>query len=207
MAEVPEVIRAEAPAAAEGRTDDMGGEDSMVMELIVLVIAIWLVMTYNALVRDRLKVDNQWSQIDVQLKMRADLIPNLLETVKGYMEHEKSTLTELTEARTRYLAASTQDDMMNSSAAMTGSLSRLLAVAENYPALRASENFVQLQGKLSDIEERIATYRQFYNDTVMLYNRRIHTVPSNLVASLFGFVAKKFWETDDADRELPKVQF
>ncbi len=171
------------------------------------LVALGTVYMYNDLVKTRLKVDNQWSQIDVQLKMRADLLPNLVETVKGYAAHEKATLDEVISARSRYLTAKTPEDMMNASGELSGVLSKLFALSEAYPDLKANQNFLDLQGRLADIEEKIANYRQFYNDTVMMYNQKIQTVPTNIVAALFSFKESSFWRADEADKALPKVKF
>lgn len=174
--------------------------------LITLAI-IWLIFTYNTLVKNRLKVENQWSQIDVQLKMRADLIPNLVETVKGYAKHENETLTQVIQARNAYLAAGTPQESMKATGELTNLLSRLMVLSENYPELKADKNFAHLQEQLSTIEKRIADYRQFYNDTVMLYNQSIQTFPNNLAATLFSFQKQNFWEIDSVDRNTPRVDF
>ncbi len=174
---------------------------------IIALLALWVVYMYNDLVKTRLKVDNQWSQIDVQLKMRADILPNLVETVKGYAAHEKTTLNNVIEARSRYLSAKTPEDLMKASGEMSGMLSRLFALSESYPELKANQNFLDLQEKLSSIEEKIANYRQFYNDTVMMYNQKIKTVPSNIVASMFNFKEHPFWQVDEASKQLPEIKF
>lgn len=180
---------------------------AIVLIVVVVLLVLWLLSTYNSLVKARLKVDNQWSQIDVQLKMRADLIPNLVETVSGYTDHERGTLNEVVAARTKYLAAGSPAEMMEASGELSGLLTRLFAVAESYPDLKANTNFMQLQNQLSDLEGKIANYRQFYNDTVMRYNQMTQTIPSNIVASLFGFKERDFLAVDEADRAVPKIDF
>ena len=179
----------------------------IIIIVLVVVLALWLLATYNSLVRARLKVENQWSQIDVQLKMRADLIPNLVETVSGYTVHERETLNEVVEARTKYLSAGNPQETMQAAGELTGVLNRLFAVAENYPDLKANSNYMDLQGQLKEMETRIANYRQFYNDTVMRYNQMIQTVPQNIVASMFGFIRKEFFAAGETDRAVPKVDF
>ncbi|AKN29712.1 membrane protein [Clostridium carboxidivorans P7] len=179
----------------------------LIIALVILIPIIWGVSAYNKLIKDRLKVDNQWSQIDVQLKMRSDLIPNLVETVSGYAQHEKETLGEVTNARVRYLSAENPGDIMKASEEMSKTLSRLMAVAEAYPDLKANTNFLELQRELSTIEKRIADYRQFYNDTVLRYNQEISTVPSNIIAKLFNFHEKEFLEVTDEDKVRPNVKF
>ena len=164
---------------------------------IVIILAVWLVATYNSLVSKRLKVKNQWSQVDVQLKMRADLVPNLVNTVSGYAKHEQKTLDQAISARNRYVAAN----------ALSGVLNRLFALAESYPDLKANTNFLNLQEQLGQIENKIANYRQFYNDCVMMYNETIMRVPSNIVASLFHFQPETFFQIEEEDRNVPPVQF
>lgn len=174
---------------------------------LVIILIIWVIVSYNNLVREQLKVDNQWSQINVQLKMRADVIPNLVETVSGYASHEKSLLNEVTQARTRFMSAGTPAETMKASGELSQTLGRLLAVSEAYPDLKANANFLNLQQQISEIEKRIADFRQFYNDTVMRYNRLIKTFPSNIVAGLFKFQEKTFLEVDSQDQVRPTVKF
>lgn len=178
-----------------------------IIAILSIIVILWLIMTYNRLVKNKLKVENQWSQIDVQLKMRSDLIPNIVETVKGYAKHESETLTQVIKARNAYLAANTPQESMQATGELTNLLSRLMVLTENYPELKADKNFSNLQQQLSTIEKRIADYRQFYNDTVMLYNESTQTFPNNIVASLFSFQKQTFWEIDSADRNNPKVDF
>lgn len=154
---------------------------------ILVVLLIWGVGLYNSLVQYRQRVQNAWSQIDVQLRRRYDLIPNLVNTVKGYVQHERGTLESVTEARTRALAAKGPVDQANAEQALTGALKTLFAVAENYPQLKADGNFRQLQEELSNTESKIAFSRQFYNDTVQRYNTALQVFPSNIVAGMGGF--------------------
>ncbi|OGG73932.1 hypothetical protein A3A40_00610 [Candidatus Kaiserbacteria bacterium RIFCSPLOWO2_01_FULL_54_20] len=180
--------------------------DLIVIGLIVL-IALFLVLLYNGLVRARNMVENAWSQIDVQLKKRSDLIPNLMETVKGYMKHERETLKEVTEARTKFLNAQTMGEKAKASNMMTDALKSIFAVAESYPQLRASENFKHLQEELSDIEGKIAYARQFYNDSVLEYNNSIQVFPNSMVAGPFGFAKREFFEVSAGERQNVKVKF
>jgi len=178
----------------------------IVVVLIILILS-WVITTYNALVVLRNKVKNQWSQIDVLLKRRSDLIPNLVETVKGYAKHEESTLTSVIEARNKYVTASTDSEKMEASGEITGALSRLFALSEAYPELKANPNFTELQNELTETEDKIAYARQFYNDSVMQYQNKLVTFPSNTIASMFGFKSEKYFEIAEADKEAPKVKF
>ena len=171
---------------------------------IVVVLLIIVAATYNSLVVLRNKKDDQWSQIDVQLKRRADLIPNLVETVKGYAKHESSTLEEVIQARNSFVSSKTPEEEMKNSNMLTEAVSKLFALAESYPDLKANQNFLSLQNDLKDTEEKIALARQFYNDTVLTYNNKVQTVPTNIVASLFGFKKAEFFEIQE---ETPKVSF
>ncbi len=173
----------------------------------VALLAFLLVLLYNRLVRLRNRVQNAWAQVDVQLRRRYDLIPNLVETVKGYAAHERTVFEEVTEARTRAQGARSVDEAAAAENVLTAAIGRLFAVAEAYPELRATENFQQLQTDLTDTEGKIAISRQVYNDTVLTYNNAIQTVPANMVAGLFGFAVKPFFETEDAAREAPQVRF
>ena len=168
--------------------------------VIVILLLVWGVITYNQLVSERLKVRTQWSQIDVVLKQRFDLIPNLVETVKGYAAHENEALQAVTDARSRYLGASDAEGQMKASAELSGAMSRLMAVAESYPDLKANQNFLQLQQQLAAMEEKLANYRQFYNDTVMRYDRLLETVPTNLIATLFHFERAEFFKVVEAEK-------
>lgn len=174
---------------------------------IVVLLLIWVAATYNSLVSHRNRVGDQWSQIDVQLKRRFDLIPNLVQTVKGYAAHEKTTFEEITAARTHYMNAATPGEKLSANTEMTNVLGHLFAVAENYPDLKANQNFLDLQSQLADTENKISVSRQFYNDTVLGYNNSVQMFPSNIVAALFHFKAAEFFRTDDSEKEAPKVQF
>lgn len=174
---------------------------------LVVLFLIWCIATYNRLVSERLKVQTQWSQIDVVLKQRFDLIPNLLETVKGYAAHEKEALQSVTDARSRYLSASDTEGQMKASAELSGAVSRLMMVAESYPELKANQNFLHLQQQLSTMEEKLANYRQFYNDTVLRYNSQIATVPTNLIAGLFRFKKEEFFRVEEAEKAGVTVNF
>ncbi len=173
---------------------------------IVVVVLGWAILTYNGLVTLRNQLENAWSQIDVQLKRRYDLIPNLVETVKDYMQFEQDVLTKVTEARAGAISAQGPAEQARAENALTGALRQLFAVVENYPQLKANENVMKLQEELTSTENRIAFARQFYNDTVMRYNTRLQTFPTNLIAGMLGFTQREFFETgDDAEREPVKV--
>ncbi len=159
----------------------------IIILLIIIGIVVYFVSIYNSLVNLRNRVKNAWSQIDVQLKRRTDLIPNLVETVKGYAAHEKSVFENVTKARASLMNAQTPQENAEANNMLTGALKSLFAVAENYPDLKASQNFQDLQGQLKETEDKIAYSRQFYNDTVLMYNNKIQMFPSNLVANQFNF--------------------
>ena len=158
-----------------------------VILIIIGVLLFYVATTYNKLVSLRNKVRDQWAQIEVQLKRRFDLIPNLVETVKGYAKHEKETLTDVIEARNKFQSATTPEEEMKASGDLNKALSRLMVLTESYPELKANENFLQLQGDLKDCEEKISFARQFYNDTVLSYMNKIEMFPSNIIASMFNF--------------------
>jgi LemA protein len=183
----------------------------MVLALILLAVVALLVVAaillYNRLVRLRNRVDNAWAQVDVQLRRRYDLIPNLVETVKGYAAHERETFEAVTQARTRAQAAGTVQDQAQAENILSQALGRLFAVAEDYPELQADENFRQLQDELAQTENRIAVSRQVYNDTVLTYNNAIQTVPGLVVAGPFGFTKRDFFEAEETQREAPRVTF
>ena len=175
---------------------------------VVAVLILWLIGTYNGLVVRRNRVSESWSDIDVQLKRRYDLIPNLVESVKGYMTHERETLQKITEARTAAMGAKTLGDRAKAEGALTETLKTLFAVSENYPDLKASQNFLQLQDELSDTENKIQAARRFFNSNVMDYNTRLQVFPSSMVAGAFGFVKREFFElSDPAAREAVKGKF
>lgn len=179
----------------------------IIIGAIVLILVIWFFTTYNKLISLRNKKDDQWSQIEVQLKRRADLIPNVVETVKGYAKHEKGTFEEVIKARNTYVSAKTPEEEMKASGAVTEALSKLFALSENYPELKANQNFLSLQNDLKDTEDKISYARQFYNDSVLTYNNKVEMVPSNIVANMTGFKKASFFETDEKDKEAPKVSF
>ncbi|MGD9795926.1 MAG: LemA family protein [Acidimicrobiia bacterium] len=180
----------------------------IVIAIVVVVLIILVVVgLYNGLVRLRNKVEGAWAQIDVQLKRRLDLIPNLVETVKGYAAHEKGTLEAVVAARNAGLGATTPAAAAQADNAITGALRQLFALSEAYPDLKANQNFLALQEELTATEGRVAYARQAYNDAVLRYNTKIQTVPSNLLAGMMNFEPKEYFEAEDAAREVPKVQF
>jgi LemA protein len=178
-----------------------------IVVLVVALVVLWAITVYNGLVRRKNVVKEAWSGIDVQLKRRADLIPNLVETVKGYATHERGTFDELTRLRAQ---TGTQDiaERAQTEAAITAAIGKVMAVAEAYPDLKASANFQQLQGDLSNIEDQLQLARRYYNGTVRDYNVTIEQFPSSLIASSGGFTAQPFFQIDNAaDRDVPKVSF
>ena len=182
----------------------------IVVGVIVVILAIVLWVLYNGLVRLRNQVKNAWAQIDVQLKRRYDLIPNLVETAKGYMKYERETLEAVTKARNLAQQASSAGagERAKAEGELSSALSRLLAVVERYPDLKANQNFLALQEELTSTENKISFSRQYYNDSVLKYNNQTQMVPSNIVAGMFGFKASEFFEvTLAAEREAPKVSF
>ncbi|HET9581782.1 MAG TPA: LemA family protein [Gemmatimonadota bacterium] len=173
---------------------------------LVVVLVGWAIVTYNALVGLRNQLENAWAQIDVQLKRRYDLIPNLVEAVKDYMGFEQDVLTKVTEARSQAAAATGPADQARAENVLTGALRQLFAVVENYPQLKANENVMRLQDELTGTEDRISSARQFYNENVRVFNTRVQTFPTNLIAGILGFRAREFFATgDDAEREPVKV--
>lgn len=175
--------------------------------IVIAVIVLFIASTYNQLVVLRNKVRDQWAQIEVQLKKRFDLIPNLVETVKGYAKHEKETLNAVIEARNKFKTAETPEEEMAASGDLNKALGRLMVLTEAYPELKANENFIQLQTDLKDVEEKIAYARQFYNDTVLTYNNKVEMVPSNIVAGIFKFKKATFFEASEEDKKTPEVKF
>ena len=174
---------------------------------VIILLVSWIIKTYNNLVQLRNKVKDQWSQVDVQLKRRFDLIPNIVETVKGYAKHEKDTLTAVIEARNIAVSATNPADEMNADNKLSGALSRLFALTEAYPELKADKNFQDLQENLKDVEDKIAFARQFYNDTVLKYKNAIEMFPANLIAGLLGFKQEQFFQATEEEKENVKVQF
>ena len=175
---------------------------------LVVLLAIFLIALYNGLVTKRNRVDNAWAQIEVQLKRRRDLIPNLVETVKGYAAHERGTFEAVTQARAAAAGAQGPAQTAAAEGFLTQALGKLFAVAEAYPELKASTNFLDLQAQLKDTEDKIAVSRQVYNDTVLTFNNAIQVFPAVLIAGPFGFTKREFYEIEDAaDREVPEVSF
>ena len=179
----------------------------IILIVIILIIIVALVLLYNGLVTARNKVKNAWAQIDVQLNRRADLIPNLVETVKGYAGHEKSVFEDVTAARAGLMNANGVKEISDANNQLSSTLKTLFAVAENYPELKANENFKELQSQLAQTEDKIAYSRQFYNDTVLMYNNKCQTFPSNIIANLFRFKEADFFEVAGEARSVPKVEF
>jgi LemA protein len=181
---------------------------AIVVLALIALVAIFLVVLYNRFVRLRNRVDNAWAQIEVQLKRRWDLIPNLVETVRGYAAHERETFERVTAARAAAQQAQTPAESAQAEGLLGQALGRLFAVAEAYPELQADENFRQLQNELAETENRIAVSRQVYNDTVLTFNNSIQTVPGVFLAGPFGFSKREFFDVeDDAEREAPRVSF
>ena len=174
---------------------------------VLALIVIFVIVSYNGLVKNRMQTKEAWSQIDVQLKRRNDLLPNLIETVKGYAKYEGSTLEKVAELRNQVAAATSPAEAMKASDALTRQVSGIFAVAENYPDLKASGNFAQLQEELTNTENKISYSRQLYNSVVSNYNVKLETFPSNLVAGLFGFKVADFLQTPEEEKAVPKVDF
>ena len=180
----------------------------IIILVVVAIIVIYLIAAYNGLIRGRNQIENAWSQIDVQLKRRIDLIPNLVDTVKGYAEHEKSTLDAVITARNSAMQApATPHGQAQADQAMSGALRQLFALGEAYPDLKANQNFLALQEELSATEGRVAYARQFYNDSVLAYNNKLQAFPTVFFAKAMKFERREYFETDEAAREVPKVQF
>jgi LemA protein len=179
----------------------------LIVLIIIIVLVIVFIAIYNGLVVKRTRVNNGWAQIDVQLKRRYDLIPNLVETVKGYAKHEREILEEVTALRSRAMSATSPKESADANNMLTQTLKSLFAVVENYPQLKANENFLKLQEELTATENKIAFARQFYNDVVMDYNATIQKFPQTVVASMFNFKAREFFEAPAGEKEVPKVTF
>lgn len=175
---------------------------------LIVVVGVWLAGTYNGLVRVRNMVKNAWAQIDVQLKRRHDLIPNLVETVKGYAQHEQDTLEAVTKARYEAMQANGPQAQGQAEQQLSGALGRLMLVVENYPDLKANQNFMSLQEELVTTENKVSFARQFYNDSAMKFNTKIQVFPANIVANMFGFKEAEYFEVEEKEvREAPKVEF
>ena len=176
--------------------------------LLLLALILIAVVMYNGLVQSRNKVKNAWSQIDVQLQRRFDLIPNLVEAVKGYMGHEKDTLTKVTELRSSWANATTINEKAELDNQLSGALKTIMAISENYPELKANQNYSELQEELRSTENKISYARQFYNDSVTMYNTKLEVVPTNLIASMFNFQPEELFKTDSEEaRQNVKVDF
>jgi LemA protein len=180
---------------------------AIVIVVIILLVIIYLVTAYNGLIRRRNQIENAWSQIDVQLKRRHDLIPNLVETVKGYAAHEKSTLDAVIQARNAAVAAPTPSTTAAAEGQLMGALRQLFALSEAYPDLKANQNFLALQEELSATEGRVAYARQFYNDSVLEYNNKLQQFPTVYFAKILDFQRREYFETDEAARDTPAVDF
>jgi LemA protein len=179
----------------------------IVILVIVVILVLWVIATYNSLITLRNRVKDAWSQIDVQLKRRFDLIPNLVETVKGYTKHESETLENVIKARNTYMSATLPEDQMKADGELTKAVSKLFALSESYPDLKANTNFNDLQNQLKETENKIAMSRQFYNDIVMQYNNKVEMVPSNIIANMFHFKKETFFEAQETERENVQVKF
>ena len=179
----------------------------VIVVAIVVLLLLVLVGMFNKLVRLRNRAQNAWAQVDVQLRKRYDLIPNLVESVKGYAAHERETFEAVTQARTAAQQAQGVAQQGQAENVLTAAIGRLFAVAEAYPQLRATENFQQLQAQLTEVEQQIAVSRQVYNDTVLSYDNALQTVPTNVIAGFFHFQQLEYFQTEDAAREAPRVQF
>ena len=180
----------------------------IVVAVIVVLLIIFVIGVYNALIRLRNQVDNSWSQIDVQLKRRHDLIPNLVESAKGYMKHERETFEAITNARSQAMGAKTVSEASKAEGTLGETLSRFMLVVENYPDLKANQNFLAVQEELTSTENKISFARQSYNDQVLFFNNKIQMFPSNIVANTFNFGKRDFFELESAaEREVPKVSF
>lgn len=180
----------------------------IIVAVVLVLLIIFVIAVYNALIRLRNQVDNAWSQIDVQLKRRHDLIPNLVETAKGYMQHERGTFEAVTEARSRAMGAKSVSEASKAEGALGEALSKFMLVVENYPDLKANQNFLSVQEELTSTENKISFARQSYNDQVLFFNNKIQMFPSNIVANMFNFGKRDFFELESAaEKEVPKVSF
>lgn len=179
----------------------------MILLVIIIIVVIAAVAVYNGLIRLKNRVDEAWSDIDVQLKRRHDLIPNLVNTVKGYATHERELFEKVTEARTAAMGAQNPADKEKAENALSGTLKSLFAVSENYPDLKANQNFLQLQSELTDTEDKIQASRRFYNGNVRDFNTKIEVFPSNIIAGLLHFSKRDFFQMDEAEKEPVAVQF
>ena len=181
---------------------------SYILGGILVILLLYVILAYNSLVKYKNRVKEAWSDIDVQLKRRHDLIPNLVETTKGFMEHERETLQKVTEARSRAMQANSVQEKSEAESMLDDAISKFFLVVEDYPELKANENFLSLQEEITSTENRIAFARQSYNDQVMFFNNKIQTFPSNIIADQFGFNKRDYFELEeDEAREVPEVSF
>lgn len=179
----------------------------LIVAILLVLIGVFVAATYNGLVSLRNRVNDQWSQIDVELKRRFDLIPNLVNTVKGYAKHESETLENVIKARNTYLSAVSREDALKADNELTGAITKLFALAESYPELKANENFSNLQSQLMDTENKISYARKFYNDTALQLNNKIEMFPSNIIAGMFHFTKVEFFKAEETERQNVKVEF
>lgn len=179
----------------------------IVIIVVLVLLVLYVISTYNKLVNSKNKVENQFSQVDIQLKRRADLIPNLVETVKGYTKHEEGTFTKVVEARNKTLSANSINEKIEANNELSSALSKLLMLSEAYPDLKANENFLSLQNDLKETEDKITYSRQFYNDSAMDFNNVVEMFPSNIIASMFKFKKFEYFKIDEKEKETPKVKF
>ena len=180
----------------------------IVIAIVVVLLTVFIIAAYNSLIRLRNQVDNSWSQIDVQLKRRHDLIPNLVETAKGYMQHERQTFEAITEARSKAMGARNVSEASQTEGALGDALSKFMLVVENYPDLKANQNFLAIQEELTSTENKISFARQSYNDQVLFFNNKTQVFPSNIIANTFNFSKRDFFELEsETEREVPKVSF
>lgn len=180
----------------------------IVLVLVVLaILAVWMIAMYNGLIKLKNRVDEAWSDIDVQLKRRHDLIPNLINTVKGYASHEKEVFEKVTEARAKAISAGTETDKMQAENALSGALKSLFAVAEAYPELKANQNFLELQRELTDTEDKIMAARRFYNGNVRDFNTKVQVFPTNIFAGMLNFSKREFFEAEEGEKAVPEVKF
>jgi LemA protein len=180
---------------------------ALIILAILAVIVIWAIAVYNGLIKLKVRVDEAWSDIDVQLKRRHDLIPNLVSTVKGYAAHEKEVFEKVTEARARAMGAGTAAEKSQAENMLSNTLKSLFAVAEAYPDLKANQNFLELQRELTDTEDKIQASRRFYNGNVRDFNTKIQVFPTNIFAGMLGFAKREFFEAEEGEKELPEVKF
>ncbi len=178
-----------------------------IIVVAIAVIVLWLILTFNGLVRRRYRVREAWSDIDIQLKRRYDLIPNLVETVKGYMAHEQGVFEKVTEARTKAMGAQNKNEKAGAENILSNTLKTLFAVSENYPELKANANFLDLQRELADTENKIQAARRFYNTNVMDYNTKITVFPNNLIAGMLGFKKEEFFGIEEEEKQPTRVKF